>query len=354
MQFLTTRNCRRRKIQTLGVIVLITIIYFLLQFFSLSRLGGANKSEKTSNFQGANMGRDEMINDDETKDEKDGKHQNSNSAVGRHEQQDIPRGVHLSQAAQYAKVGLFKCLKSELHIPVEQVNDDFCDCPDSSDEPGTSACPRGRFYCTVQLPHEDAQSIDSSKVNDGICDCCDGSDEWKGRQVPAVMRLHGKRGAVFHTPCVDRCGDILQLMEHEERIRRQGVLLQKRYLDAARGLSPRHLLKFGPLGIFFLLSKECYQHAAHEYLYTVCPFESVQQSRGSALKTVLGRQGQWSQQKPGDYILDMVAGDAALCPEGQSRETRIRFLCGLEDRVISVSEDQKCRYIIRFSTPAAC
>ncbi|KAG5421038.1 hypothetical protein I9W82_000128 [Candida metapsilosis] len=74
------------------------------------------------------------------------------------------------------------CLNdSSIRLSYDQVNDNICDCPDGSDEPGTNACPNppNKFYC-INEGHF-SNYIDHSKVNDGVCDydlCCDGSDEW--------------------------------------------------------------------------------------------------------------------------------------------------------------------------------
>lgn len=66
---------------------------------------------------------------------------------------------------------LFRCLdpKGTL-IPFKAVNDDFCDCPDGSDEPGTSACSykNGRKFWCKNEGHISAW-IWSSRVGDGIC-----------------------------------------------------------------------------------------------------------------------------------------------------------------------------------------
>ncbi|GFZ18135.1 calmodulin-binding protein [Actinidia rufa] len=71
--------------------------------------------------------------------------------------------------------GTIKCRDGSMKFTKSQLNDDFCDCPDGTDEPGTSACPNGKFYCR-NAGHAPL-SIYSSRVND---DCCDGSDEYNG------------------------------------------------------------------------------------------------------------------------------------------------------------------------------
>ncbi|CUS11242.1 unnamed protein product [Tuber aestivum] len=127
----------------------------------------------------------------------------------------------------------FTCLTNpHVSIPYKSVNDDYCDCPDGSDEPGTSACShlphkslaiRG-FYCKNEK-HTPA-FLPLGRVNDGICDyevCCDGSDEWAG---------------VGGVKCENKCGEIgkaaRKLAAERERLRNEGARKKKELLDGAK------------------------------------------------------------------------------------------------------------------------
>ncbi|KAF3988763.1 hypothetical protein FT663_03851 [Candidozyma haemuli var. vulneris] len=98
-----------------------------------------------------------------------------------------PENQHLYQPNSNGK---WACLSDpSIELNLEQINDDICDCPDGSDEPGTAACSSIRskegFYCSNEgyFPGY----IQNFKVNDGVCDyevCCDGSDEWATGKCP--------------------------------------------------------------------------------------------------------------------------------------------------------------------------
>ncbi|KAK7263715.1 hypothetical protein RJT34_31309 [Clitoria ternatea] len=86
-------------------------------------------------------------------------------------------GVHPLDEKYYSSE-VIKCKDGSKSFSKDRLNDNFCDCPDGTDEPGTSACPEGKFYC--RNLGSKPQFIVSSHVNDHFCDCCDGSDEYNG------------------------------------------------------------------------------------------------------------------------------------------------------------------------------
>lgn len=80
-------------------------------------------------------------------------------------------GVHPSEyETLYAPADKFTCRDKSKKIAWSAVNDDYCDCKDGSDEPGTSACANadmGWFWC-LNTGHE-GDWLKSNRVNDGIC-----------------------------------------------------------------------------------------------------------------------------------------------------------------------------------------
>ncbi|KAF8561351.1 hypothetical protein P879_08427 [Paragonimus westermani] len=129
---------------------------------------------------------------------------------------ELPRGVSLPKSAFYQLGKPFNCLDGSIVLPPHKINDNYCDCADGSDEPGTPACNNGVFHCRdVQYK---SVSLRSAFVNDGICDCCDGSDEYDGK-----------------TTCESTCGILAAAVQQARSIKRneieQGHRLFKEYVE---------------------------------------------------------------------------------------------------------------------------
>lgn len=66
----------------------------------------------------------------------------------------------------------FSCDGGKHRFDVVRINDNYCDCEDGSDEPGTSACSHTAavFHCANAGFF--AQDLPTSRVNDQICGAC--------------------------------------------------------------------------------------------------------------------------------------------------------------------------------------
>lgn len=130
-----------------------------------------------------------------------------------------PRGVSLSNRHFYDESKPFTCLDGSGTIPFDRVNDDYCDCSDGSDEPGTPACPNGKFHCTNAGYRP--QYIPSSRVNDGVCDCCDGTDEFNS-------------GFVCENTCKEKGRKAREALQQLAEVSREGFRLKQELIDGAK------------------------------------------------------------------------------------------------------------------------
>ncbi|KAF2190999.1 hypothetical protein K469DRAFT_558423 [Zopfia rhizophila CBS 207.26] len=144
-----------------------------------------------------------------------------------------PRGVGPEFAKFYQDADTFTCISNpSIKLDIARLNDDYCDCPDGSDEPGTPACSyisplsppgpsevtKGQFNETLALPGYYCKNkwhlpsyIPFTNVNDGVCDyelCCDGSDEWEG---------------VGGVKCEDRCAKIGKEWRKQDEARQKSL-----------------------------------------------------------------------------------------------------------------------------------
>lgn len=193
--------------------------------------------------------------------------------------------IHLLVVSHYQSKSEFACIANpDIKIPVDRVNDNSCDCPDGSDEPGTAACAHidplspgqplaGSSSGTTQTKNSLPGFWCANKghigsyvpfiyVNDGICDyelCCDGSEEYakvggvkcpnkcaeigkEHRRLAEEKRKKAESASKQKQDMITRASTLRQecqtkiahLEQEIKRLEAQKVLLDKKHAEAQR------------------------------------------------------------------------------------------------------------------------
>eukprot|EP00931_Biecheleriopsis_adriatica_P001961 TRINITY_DN102535_c0_g1_i1.p1 TRINITY_DN102535_c0_g1~~TRINITY_DN102535_c0_g1_i1.p1 ORF type:complete len:397 (+),score=92.38 TRINITY_DN102535_c0_g1_i1:101-1291(+) len=272
------------------------------------------------------------------------------------------RGASESLQKRYAKqrqAGSFTCFdNSRSFHDFSVVNDDYCDCEDGSDEPGTSACAGLEtlrlegFSCTWAsegTAHAGpAAVVRLGAVNDGICDCCGGEDEWAGE-----------------VSCPNRCLEMAKAEREEASKAMKGSRAREAYVRRAVALRGKPRFKDvdgGPDGVYLAAAEDgCLKMNDGDFQFEVCLFDKVtQKDRKNGGSYTLGKGGSWATslwengQHRKDYSTLVMDGGTYCAPASGPRKAEIHFECAVKPALVAVQETQVCVYGIRMQTPAAC
>jgi hypothetical protein len=252
-------------------------------------------------------------------------------------------------------------LGSAARFGLAQVNDGYCDCEDSgADEPGTPACAFFAAQVTFWCPGDAAQGvtgrrIPASRVADGVCDCCSGADEsW------AILERApgGASPDALSAVCPNTCGAAAEAARKAAADMARGraqraVLVAAAAAGSGPGASRR--IAGGPGNAFWAVP--CVEGDFGAFRYKICPLVSAEQTerRGARRTVSVGAEAAWAEGRSGAWqAVEISNGAGAGCPGGRRRSTLVRFACGAESLLRSVSESSSCVYEALVETPAAC
>ena len=104
-------------------------------------------------------------------------------------------------------------------------------------------------------------------------------------------------------------------------------------------------LDIGAQNEFASMINQCFEYEDREYKYKLCPFsKTVQISKSNHGETAIGYWSSWGDENKNKY-LHMKFNNGLACWNGPQRSTNVYLLCGLESKIISVSEPNRCEVV---------
>jgi len=117
---------------------------------------------------------------------------------------------------------------------------------------------------------------------------------------------------------------------------------------------------FGRQGEWKKLQGTCLEKDTGDYTYEVCLFgEAKQKPNKGGSSNSLGHYTSWNPDvnipsgSP-DYYSVQSYTKGAKCWNGPQRSVQLHLTCGLENELLTISEPEKCEYVITGTSPALC
>jgi protein kinase C substrate 80K-H len=96
-------------------------------------------------------------------------------------------------------------------------------------------------------------------------------------------------------------------------------------------------------GEFASMIGVCFEFEDREYIYKLCPFDrTVQKSKANNGETSIGNWKSWGDAEDKSKYNVMKFENGQGCWNGPQRSTKVLVTCGLENKVTSVSEPNRC------------